>query len=268
MDKKNKKEQSVWNKIVEWCKDIAALVKENKRITIIVLAFVVLVAAAVIISTLVGKSEKGKEAVLMTEAESTEETYIAVPEEPLEEDAYPEVNALVKKYYQAMADGDVATLLSITSNMDEKEQIKAAKKSEYIESYPVVKCYTKKGPVEDSYVVYAYYEVKLFDYDSLAPGLNTLYICKNEEGNYYINDGEQDDKIVEYCKEISAQDDVIDLFNTVQVKYNDLKSTDEDLSAFLDKLPDLLTAACQNGSIYRRSNDAGVSRGTDYGSST
>ena len=235
--------QSIRNKCLEWCKDVAGLVKENKRITIIVSAFIVLVVAAVIISTVIGKSEKSKEAVLMTEADSTDESAITVPEEPLEEDAYPEVNALVKKYYQAMADGDVSTLLSITSNMDEKEQIKAQKKSEYIDSYPVINCYTKKGPVEDSYVVYAYYEVKLIDYDALAPGLNTLYVCRNDEGNYYINDGEQDEKIVEYCKEISAQDDVIDLFNSVQVKYNELKSTDEALSTFLDKLPDLLTAA-------------------------
>ena len=240
-NKKNWKDRR--NALLEWFKDLAGLIMENKRITIIVLVFVVLVIGMIALSNIIGKNSKSKEATLMTESEGTEETTITIPEEPLEEDAYPEINTLVKQYYQAMADGDIETLQKIKSAMDEKEQIKIKKKSEYIENYPTIKCYTKKGPVEDSFVVYAYYQVKLKDYDSLAPGLNTLYICKNSDGNYYINDGEQDETIINYCKAVSSQDDVIDLFNSVQVEYNDLKTTDEKLSKFLDELPDLLTSA-------------------------
>ena len=239
--KKNWKDRR--NTFIEWFKDLIGLIVENKRITIIVVVFVVLVIGMIALSNIIGKSSKSKEATLMTESEGTEETTIAIPEEPLEEDAYPEINALVKQYYQAMADGDIETLQKIKSAMDEKEQIKIQKKSEYIENYPTIKCYTKKGPVEDSFVVYAYYQVKLKDYDSLAPGLNTLYICKNSDGNYYVNDGEQDETIINYCKAVSSQDDVIDLFNSVQVEYNELKTTDEKLSQFLDELPDLLTSA-------------------------
>lgn len=240
-NKKNWKDRR--NALLEWFKDLAGLIMENKRITIIVVVFVVLVIGMIALSNIIGKNGKSKEATLMTESEGTEETTITIPEEPLEEDAYPEINTLVKQYYQAMADGDIETLQKIKSAMDEKEQIKIKKKSEYIENYPTIKCYTKKGPVEDSFVVYAYYQVKLKDYDSLAPGLNTLYICKNSEGNYYINDGEQDETIINYCKAVSSQDDVIDLFNSVQVEYNELKTTDEKLSQFLDELPDLLTSA-------------------------
>ena len=240
-NKKNWKDRR--NALLEWFKDLAGLIMENKRITIIVVVFVVLVIGMIALSNIIGKNGKSKEATLMTESEGTEETTITIPEEPLEEDAYPEINTLVKQYYQAMADGDIETLQKIKSAMDEKEQIKIKKKSEYIENYPTIKCYTKKGPVEDSFVVYAYYQVKLKDYDSLAPGLNTLYICKNSKGNYYINDGEQDETIINYCKAVSSQDDVIDLFNSVQVEYNELKTTDEKLSQFLDELPDLLTSA-------------------------
>ncbi len=239
---RNNKWKEFRNKVIEWCKDIGGLIRENKKLTIIIIVFVALVAATILLGNLIGKNTKSKEAAAIEE-NTTEEGTIEVPVEPLEEDAYPEINTLVKKYYQAMADGDIATLKSIKNTMDEKEQIKIQKKSEFIENFQTVKCYTKKGPVKDSFVVYAYYEVKLKDYDSLAPGLNTLYICKNEEGNYYINDGEQNEDIINYCKAVSAQDDVIDLFNSVQVKYNDLKTTDEKLSAFLDELPDLLTAA-------------------------
>ena len=142
-----------------------------------------------------------------------------------------------------MADGDMDTLLSISTGLDDKEQIKIVKKSEYVENYPTVTCYTKQGPIADSYIVYAYYEVKLVDYETLTPGMNALYVCKKEDGSYYINGETQSDEIIEYCEMISAQDDVVDLVNTVQVKYNEIKSADMELSKFLDELPDILTAA-------------------------
>jgi len=142
-----------------------------------------------------------------------------------------------------MADGDMDTLLSIATGLDEKEQIKIVKKSEYVENYPTVICYTKQGPITDSYIVYAYYEVKLVDFETLTPGMNALYVCKNEDGSFFINGETQSDEVIEYCEMISAQDDVVDLVNTVQVKYNEIKSTDKELSKFLDDLPDILTAA-------------------------
>lgn len=238
-----------WHSFIEWCKDIGGLVKENRNVTVSVAVFVALVVIAVIISTALGQKSPSvsAEAVAVAETTSTSETVEAttmtIPDEPLQEDAVAEVNELVKKYYQAMADGDMDTLLSISTGLDEKEQIKIIKKSEYVENYPTVTCYTKQGPIADSYIVYAYYEVKLVDYETLTPGMNALYVCKKEDGSYFINGETQSDEIIEYCEMISAQDDVVDLVNTVQVKYNEVKSTDMELSKFLDELPDILTAA-------------------------
>lgn len=246
MDKKQQLKEKL-HSFTEWCKDIGGLVKENKTIAMSVFVFIALVAAAIVISTTIGKKTQSSEAAALVEttvtASESEEETLVVPDEPLEEDAYAEVNAIVKKYYQAMADGDMETLLSITTGLTEKEQIKIAKKSEYVESYPTVTCYTKKGPAEESYIVYAYYEVKLNDYETLTPGMNALYVCKNEEGAYFINGETQSDEVINYCEIISAQDDVVDLINTVQVKYNEVKTADAGLSTFLDELPDILTAA-------------------------
>ena len=246
MDKKHGIKEK-WHSFIEWCKDIGGLIKENRNITIAVVVFVALVIAAVLISTTLGAKSPSTEAVAVAETTvavaTEEETTLEVPDEPLQENAIVEVNELVKKYYQAMADGDMDTLLSIATGLDEKEQIKIVKKSEYVENYPTVTCYTKQGPIADSYIVYAYYEVKLVDYDTLTPGMNALYVCKNEDGAYYINGETQSDEVIGYCEMISAQDDVVDLVNTVQVKYNEIKSTDKELSRFLDDLPDILTAA-------------------------
>lgn len=234
-----------FHSFTEWCKEIGDLIKENRMIAVSVFVFVAIIIVAIVVSTVIGRNTNNSEAVaaVVETQSSTEVETLVVPDEPLEENAYPEVNNVVKQYYQAMADGDIATLRTLMTGLDEKEEIKIVKKSEYVENYPTVTCYTKKGPVEDSYIVYAYYEVKLVDFENLTPGMNALYLCKNESGAYYINGETQDEKTIAYCEMISAQDDVVDLVNIVQVKYNELKSVDTELSEFLAKLPDILTAA-------------------------
>ena len=229
-------------KLHDWFKDVIILVKENRRVAICILGFAALVVIAILVSTLVAKKSQSVEAVLSTE-EATEVNEYSIPEEALETDAYPEINTLMKKYYQAVADGDVATISSIKTNVDDKERIVIEKKSEYIESYPVVTCYTKRGPLEDTFLVFAYYEVKLVGYEIQAPGLNAWYVCKNENGEYYINDDEQDEKLSEYCKIISVQDDVVDLNNTVNVKFNEILEANPEFATFMEELPTVLTAA-------------------------
>ena len=215
--------------------------KENKKIVVILAVFLVIIFG---IFSVMGISQKKEEAIAVAETEAVaEEDGITVPEEALEKDAYPEVNNLVKQYYQALVDGDMDTIKSIKNYMDDEEELKIVKKSEFIEGYPALTVYTKKGPEEGSYIAYVQYEVKFTDHEGTAPGLNTLYICTGEDGNLFINANELEESVVEYLKTISVQNDVVDLFNTVQVAYNDVKTENEELSKFLDELPNLLAEA-------------------------
>lgn len=221
--------------VIDWFKDVVTLVKDNKKIAIIVAAFVVVIVAAIVITSVLGGKSKEVATALVTEDSTAAEDY-AIPEDPLETDAYPEINDLMKRYYGATASGDLLTVNSIRTGLDDKEKIVIQKKSEYITSYPLITCYTKKGPVDDSYLVYAYYEVKLDGYEEAVPGLNAWYVCKNAEGNYIINEDPQDEKIAEYCKIVSVQDDVQDLSNTVNVKFNEVMSSNDKLAAYMDEL--------------------------------
>lgn len=221
-------------KIIEWFSDVAELIKENKRISIIVGAFVLVVVAVICISSaLAHKSSTATD--VLPDALVNPDAY-PIPEDLLEVDAYPEINDLMRKYYNAAASGDALTINSIRTGVDDKEIIIISKKSEYIQSYPVVTCYTKKGPIDDSFLVFAYYEVILNGYTEQIPGLNVWYVCKNENGTYYINEDPQDEKVSEYCKVISVQDDVVDLSNTVNVKFNEIINENEQLAAFMDEL--------------------------------
>lgn len=253
---KNEKVEETKQKIQNQVSRLVQMCKENKKVVVVILAFLVIVIGAFFVLRIL---EKQEEAVAVAETETVgEENGITVPEEALEKDAYPEVNNLVKQYYQALVDGDMETIRSIKNHIEEEEELKIVKKSEFIESYPSITVYTKKGPAEGSFVAYVQYEVKFVDMENTAPGLNTLYICSKEDGSYYINANELDESVVEYLKTISVQNDVVDLFNKVQVAYNDIKTQDESLSAFLDELPNLLAEAVSEAIIEQEAAEAAL----------
>lgn len=256
MDKTNWKEKTgdIKHKMQAQVSRLIQICKENKKVVGIIAVFLLILVGAF---GLIDFSEKKEEAVAQAELENitTEEGFV-VPEEALEKDAYPEVNNLVKQYYQALVDGDMDTINRIKNYTDAEEELKIVKKSEFIEGYPVIAVHTKKGPEEGSYVAYVQYEVKFVNQDTTAPGLNTLYICTGEDGSLYINANELEEDVVEYLKTISVQNDVVDLFNTVQVAYNDIKTQNEELSAFLDELPNLLAEAVSQAMEEQESLEA------------
>lgn len=158
---------------------------------------------------------------------------LGTPSFELEENAHPEINNLIRTYYDAQAQGDVETISSLNTYLNEIETIRVQELSKYIESYPVLNVYTKPGLVENTYVAYVYSEVKFVDADQLLPGMQTYYIGLDENGDYFINDGTYDDSVWNYIKEVTLQDDVVDLNNKVVVEYNDLLAEDEELNEFI-----------------------------------
>ncbi|MFI3175941.1 MAG: SH3 domain-containing protein [Eubacteriales bacterium] len=155
----------------------------------------------------------------------------------IEEDAYDEVNTFIKQYYTALQEGDVDTVSAMVDYLDETEKITIQIRGEYTESYDNIVCYTKLGPLDGTYVVYAYYEVQFEGIDTRAPGLSSHYIYQTESGEYQIMAGETDEDLAAYLLEVSSQDDIVDLFNTVQVQYNEAIVADVALNDFLIEFP-------------------------------
>lgn len=177
--------------------------------------------------------EKEAEAAAAVAAQAQDETSMGTPEYDLEENAYPEVNNVVRAYYDAQASGDMDTVSKLNTYLNDIEKIRVEELSKYIESYPILNVYTKPGLTENSYVAYVCSEVKFYDVDKTIAGMQTYYIAQDENGNYFINDGTYDDEIYNYIKEVTLQDDVVDLNNKVVVAYNDLLAEDEELSEFV-----------------------------------
>ncbi|WP_130836798.1 SH3 domain-containing protein [Lachnoclostridium sp. Marseille-P6806] len=155
---------------------------------------------------------------------------------PLEENQYPEVNALMERYFRAVADGDVGTIEAISTSMDETEKIRVRKLGDYIEEYPSIDVYTKAGPEEGSFICFVVTKVRFAGYQAEIPGMQTMYVCPDGDGGLYINEDESSAETTEYIREVSLEDDVVDLNNKVTAEYNDLLAEDETLSPFLDSL--------------------------------
>lgn len=212
------------------------LVRYSKIVLPVILVVCILITVVTAISANKKKVEQEEMVVTTEEVEGAAEL-AAVPLVPLEQDVVPGINEFVQSYYTALVEGDTDTLSKIVEYMDATELIRVAEMSKYIESYPVVEVYTKKGPRENTYLAYVYGEMKFYDYDRTVPGLRVLYICTDENGDFYINeDGEEDDNELHYIREVNLQDDVVDLHNKASVAYNDMVAEDSELAAFLLEL--------------------------------
>lgn len=230
-----------------WWKEIAQIMRKNtKSLVIVILAAVVLLGAGVFLGAMIGRGNAADQTAsaetLTAETESqtaeTEAAYV-----PLEENAYPEINALIEQYYQAAAEGDIDTINSIKDYSEQTELLQIQEKSNYLEGYEDINCYTKPGPEENSYVVYASYYAKFKDIDRRVCGLNTFVVCQNDNSEYYIHDCTNDETMREYRISVTKQDDVVELFNRVQVEYNEAVTEDEELAAFLTQLSEDLKAS-------------------------
>ena len=175
-----------------------------------------------------------------TEEEAGEES---IPQLELEINAYPAVNTLVSEYYTAMAEGNIEAIESMNAYVEDKEKIRIREMSKYVDSYQNLDVYTKLGPVEGSYLVYVYSKVKFTEYDKLVPGMKAFYVCTDEEGKCYINGGEANSVVTNYIREISLQDDMVDLNNKAVAEYNELLESDEELNAFLADLSSRIDAS-------------------------
>ena len=233
-------------KDLPWWKEIARILRRNtKSLVIVVFAAVALLGAGILLGAMIGERSMTGQTARETQ---TEETVTQTAEAgaayaPLEENAYPEVNALIESYYQAAASGDIDTINAIKDYSSETELLQIREKSRYLEGYEDINCYTKPGPIEGSFVVYASYYAKFRDIDRTVCGLNTFVVCRDENGAYYIHDCTNDETMREYRINVTKQDDVVELFNRVQVEYNEAVTEDAELAAFLTQLSEDLKAS-------------------------
>lgn len=230
--------------------DFFAFVKRNIRYFTAGALFIVLVLVLVNCGA-PKKSGEGDGQVATTETES--ET-----EEAFEVDAHEDVNALIQQYFTAYAAGDVDTIAAIATPLSENEKSYIAEYSKYVDSYENIKCYTKRGLDDNSYLVSVYIEIKFTDAETVAPGLDFFYVRTNEDGSLCIDNlySQYNSKIKENAVDTSVQSlidkyeesaDLIALQQEIQEKYNQAVASDTALADVINvKLPAAITTWKQN----------------------
>lgn len=140
---------------------------------------------------------------------------------------------LVKKYYTAVAAKDTATLATIVSPWTDDMQ-SSILSNNMIESYDNISTYSKAGPSDGTYVVYAYYDGKIKDISTEAPSLALLYVVTNESGSLVVGDRNASTEVADFISKATAASDVQALKNDVNQKLLEAENSDPDLKAFLD----------------------------------
>ncbi|MBE5873927.1 MAG: SH3 domain-containing protein [Lachnospiraceae bacterium] len=211
------------------------------------IVFPVIVIAAVAVTVVIAlnaNDKKGEQMESLAEGMSTEdvsptsepEVTLEYKDIPLVANEDPAIYSLVATYYNAQALGDMDTLTSICDTIALEDMIRFQETAKYLESYPVLEIYTKPGFTQGSTIAYVYYKVVFAGREEECPGVKTLYICTDEQGELFIkNDvlGEEEDQ---YIKTLSTQADVVELFNRVNVEYNDLMVAQPKMLEYLSEL--------------------------------
>ena len=203
------------------------------------------------------KTEQKKDSTDSDEAEKDDAD--KEDENALEKNAYPEVNALIESFYSAWGKKDIAQMKELTDNFNATDETKVTNAT-YIESYENITVYTKKGLDENSYVVFAAYDLKFKDIATPAPGLSELYVYKNEAGKYVIQNDDTNAEVQECIEKTRQEKDVTGLIAEIEEKLNAAMASDDTLKKFEEELGEKVNTAqmADNGDMLTAKESCNV----------
>ena len=206
-----------------------------------IIVLVILLVAIVTLARSCGQNT-AKENTEGAQQEQTEQTdqpeETAEAEEPneLEENTHSSVERLVSKYLDCIVNGDTDALSEIVDELSDSDKEEVQKLSKAYESYSNLQCYTKKGPEDDSYIVFVCCDMKITGVETLAPYISCLYVsAKDESGNRYIryNNVEEDQELQAYVQELEQDPEVKALYDDVNTRYQEALESDATLAEFV-----------------------------------
>ena len=152
----------------------------------------------------------------------------------LKTNAYDFINSAMTDYYTALANNDQDKIKEYIEYISDNELFNIAVKSNYIESYENITCYTQDGFAPNSYYVYVSYDIKMVNYETTLPGLVGLYYAPNGAGKYYIyRRDDMDQELVSDFYDAYSVQEVKDLFTQVTDDYNVAIASDPALAEFM-----------------------------------
>ncbi|MCR4843164.1 MAG: hypothetical protein K5840_07890 [Eubacterium sp.] len=217
---------------------IVGIIQEH-LILVAALAVAVILFLVLGISSCAGGSASGDAS--GNAAESSDYTFTT-----FEVNAHEDINDLMETYYTAYAEGDLTALQTVATPISTLEQSYITMMSSYLESYEVINVYTEQGLDENSYLVAVETAMHFDGVETAAPGIETFYVRKNDEGSYYIDNvyswfnlsGQEntiDQTIADRITEYKQEADGVYLFAKVDGEYDTALASDADLNTMMTK---------------------------------
>lgn len=207
-------------------------------------AVVLLIVLIVVLVRCAGTQDKPQDSQEDTQSRQTEtnlpeQTEIKVDGE-LQKNESEELVTLFNNYYTAYANADFESLEMLASPITENEKSFITTFAAYYEAYQNIECYSVQAS-ENAYFVSVCYDLKFYDIDTLAPGMDFFYVERDGKGNLVINnvyvaynfnfmEQEFDANIYAMILAYEQRDEVTALQQEVQAKYDEAVASDEKLA--------------------------------------
>ena len=160
-----------------------------------------------------------------------------------------EINKLIKDYYAAKKAVDIETMGTLVSDPNQINRETLTIKAKYVEDYRNINCYVIKQDDADAYQVFARYDMKLKNIQTLSPGLTAFYVTVTSDGEYTIYLSALDEVQVEFINSTYKNEELIKLREDVKKKLEEAAEKDESLKHLLqDKQKEIEESAEQRAS--------------------
>ena len=144
-----------------------------------------------------------------------------------------EINQLVNNYLLARTKADQTTLQRLVTDPSEFDDMKSIEiAAEYITAYNKTTCYIANGYTADSYIVYELSNLMIKDVNSEPLDIRSLYVTKQSDGSYKINNSALSDKESSYINTINSSGDIQAIYEHVKENNDYLLRTDETFRKF------------------------------------
>lgn len=148
-----------------------------------------------------------------------------------------EINQLVNNYLLARTNADQDTLKRLVTDPSEFDDMtKIEIVSEYVTAYNRTTCYMVPGYTDGSYIIYALSNLTIKDVKSSPLDIRSMYVTRQSDGGYKINNSELSDDELAYINKINATEDIQSINRYVKENTDYLLRTDDTLQSVYDML--------------------------------
>lgn len=228
----------------KWKSGMKEETKKNLKFLAVPLIVIILMIVVVVLDE-PGKDHKNESGNGGGSAAGTEESGSeagAMAEITLKKEAVPEIHELMEAYFKARKTCDLEALSEVyggTCPEQELNQQSARLEEEvkFYQDYENLVCYTAPGLSEGDYLVYAKFDIKFRQAETLAPSLIVCYAKKGTDDTYYLV-ANTDKNQSGFMDEANRSDQVQKLAKEVNEGLDKALKSDENLLAVYHTLMD------------------------------